>query len=142
MSKRINQRNLIIPKKIERDILRWALSRNEIYFLCFGKNNLVAKAVRISNISASKKNTFVWDRVERSDIEMKMKKMDLKLLAEGHSHPSRHHLRHPSLKDRRYLSRKIPQIIAFPIEQEIKCWMLKETSKETLKNQIKLIAIN
>jgi len=131
-------KTLKIRKKCQRKILTWAKSKNEIGFLCAGKKKKITHVFKVRNKSKFPLHRFQWDRSQKKKIEKKIKQRGCRLLAEGHSHPNKRHLRYPSLEDLRYFKKKHPHFIALSNLNKLKCWMLKVNSRATRKNEIQV----
>ena len=119
-------------------ILMWSQSQKEILFFCLGQRNSVENVIRLCNVSKNPKNSAVWsEKCYKTLIEPHKK--SLKIIAEGHSHPSKHHDRYPSKVD---IENAIPgdiELIAFPSENLIRGWIIGRTKKQTLINEIEII---
>lgn len=130
-------------KRSEYDkILMWSLSTLEIAYICFGASQTITKVVRLCNISRSPKNFVCWNENQSKTLIKQVKKSGFSVVAYGHSHPSKHHDRHPSVFDIKYSKLNSIELIAFPDEGVIRGWVIKNTVQRTRKNEIEISTFN
>lgn len=132
MPKRLQLNPLKIKSDVVAKALRYALSKNEVGFLFFGKGDTIIAVERIRNNHPAKGNRFLWDMILYRSA---LKKYDYDFYIEGHSHSKDHHLRHPS-KDDVYYFKKGRHIIVFPKEKTMRCWRFQKNLKITLDSEI------
>lgn len=145
MSKRTEQTALkrkgikISARDYER-ILMWSQSKKEIIFICFGKGNSIEIVERLVNISSSPSNHASWS-YNQSKPMIKLHQKHLKIIAFGHSHPSKGHNRHPSNLDVENTRKGSIELIAFPHEGIVRAWIIGKSVAQTKQQEISLEVI-
>lgn len=119
-------------------ILMWAQSNREILFLCLGNKNMVKKVVRLCNISRKPQNTAMWSENQRKSLIKTYKKSSFSIVAEGHSHPCKHHDRHPSRLDVECGEMGAVELIAFPYERVVRAWVIGSSVSHTKNQEMKI----
>lgn len=120
-------------------ILMWSQSKKEINYLCVGKENFIEKVVRLTNISRKPFNSLCEHQKQCDFLLKSLKIAPRNIVASGHSHPSNCHPRHPSELDVEWLEKESIELIAFPLEQNIRGWIIKSNLKMTLSAEIKIL---
>ena len=113
----------------------WSQSQKEIIFFCFGTKNSIKKVIRLCNVSKNPKSTAVWSGNHYKSLVEPYKK-SLELICEGHSHPSKHHDRHPSAIDVKFSNPGDIELIAFPFEKVVRGWVIGKSVTETIKAEL------
>lgn len=143
MSAKFRFDHLKIEKSEYNKLIRWSLSLYEIGALAFGKGNHITKVVRIPN-ALSSRDHFIWNWPERRRAIRQAEMEGLELVCESHSHPRSQrggHLPHPSLSDLKYFKRLSPHLIIFPTEPGIRCWVLRQSIRDTIESELEIEVI-
>lgn len=130
---------LEISRKCYDQILAWSLSYDEIGFICAGRAQKITHVFRVPNVADDTRNRYKWDQRKKRGAIREIEALGLKVIAEGHSHPSPKHEERPSQADIEYFILGRPHIIAFPIEMILKSWTLSKSVKETILNKINIL---
>ncbi|AHI04981.1 hypothetical protein BDW_02365 [Bdellovibrio bacteriovorus W] len=130
---------LEISRKCYDQILAWSLSYAEIGFICAGRERKITHVFRVPNVADDTRNRYKWDQRIKRDAMREIEALGLKVIAEGHSHPSPRHEERPSQADLEYFSLGRPHIIAFPCRENIRGWFLGGNIRQTLRYAISLV---
>jgi hypothetical protein len=138
MPKKFQRKFIVVERAVKQMALRFALSTNEVGLLFFGKENNIIAVIRIRNIAKDKRNFFEWDRNAYRSAIKKMITRGFSLVAEGHSHSCKKHLRRPSRDDLKYF-KKGNHIIVFPEEKMMLCWRIEPGLIDFINSSVPII---
>lgn len=132
---------LYIHQESYDQIKMWAMSKNEINFICFGYGKVIENVYRLSNISRLPESYSCWNSKEMKLLVKEKKKLHQTVLAYGHSHPKKSHEKHPSLIDIKYIKLGSIELIAFPLLDEVGAWKIFKSINKTLSSEIQIIVV-
>lgn len=116
-----------IKRAVMEKALMFSLSRFEVGFLFFGEADVITNVRRIRNTEANKEDYFEWDHEQRA-LEIKIaRKLGLRLLGEGHSHPKPTHEPKLSLNDVRYFDKNLPHLLVH--QGKVTAWCLESATR-------------
>lgn len=128
---------LFISKENYERLLMWGQSTKEIAFICLGKGKNIEDIYRLSNIANNTANFYTENNNERKMLLREKRKKGQIVLANGHSHPKKHHNQHPSNTDIKYNIGTI-QLIIFSPYRKIGAWKIRKTKSETLSSELEI----
>jgi hypothetical protein len=119
-------------------IMSWANALEEVVYLTAVKDNRICDAFRLLNTSRETRNYFDYSLKEEKMLRKHILKLVYEKIILCNSHPGRNHVRTVSITDWKYLPNGTIQIIAFPLENNLGAWILKDTYIETLKSKVRI----
>ncbi|MGE3611724.1 MAG: hypothetical protein AB7I27_19190 [Bacteriovoracaceae bacterium] len=132
----VEKKSLYISRDDYERILMWSQSQKEILFVCLGTKNSIKKVVRLGNYARDPKNYSFWSDFAFKWSVNRHKIACQKIIAYGHSHPSKRHDAHPSRVDLKFSTIGEIELIAFPAKNEVRAWKLGSNIKATLRKEI------
>jgi len=141
----MNRQEFLISRSVKHKLIRWAtISSKEIAFVCAGKENRITKVRRIRNTACppfDPRAYIFWNLRELAFVRGELKKVGLKILMEGHSHPGKCHPPHPSQIDVDWMKTGHLEMIVCPhARHKVTAWRIRKSHQATLrKGKIHLI---